>query len=145
MQYATINMGELSSSQCWEFLQQNKANSHLIDVRDKQEWQEIGIADLSSIGQETKLISWLIFAPSIHANNNFLDELNKLIADKNANLFFICKSGGRSAQAAKAAIENGYKHCHSVNDGFAGNMFDNNLEPLNLNGWINSNLPRKKL
>jgi rhodanese-related sulfurtransferase len=140
-----MSLVELSSSQCWDFLQQNKGNSFLIDVRSKEEWLETGVADLSSINNEARLISWLLFTPHTHQNDNFITDLNMSIQDKDAHLFFICKSGGRSAQAANATIKDGYKNCYNVNDGFVGNMFNNNLKETNLNGWMNSNLPRKKL
>ena len=140
-----MSIRDISSSQCWEALEKNSSSAYLIDVRAKEEWKETGIADLSSIAKEVKLISWMFFTPSIHANDKFIDELKEAVNDKNTELFFICKSGGRSAQAAKAAMQNGYNNCFNINDGFVGNMFDDNLEPLKLNGWLNNNLPRKKL
>ena len=144
MQHVTINMSALSSSQCWDALH-NESNSFLIDVRSKEEWLEFGIADLSSINKEVKLVSWVLFKPYIHQNIQFIDELNAAVADKNAKLFFICKSGSRSSSAAKEAIQDGYKNCYNVNDGFMGNIFDENSNSIPLNGWINSNLPRKML
>jgi rhodanese-related sulfurtransferase len=137
-------MIDVSASECWDALQHD-SNAYLIDVRTKAEWRENGIADLSSANKETKLITWVFFTPHIHANANFLNELEKEIEDKEASLYFICKSGGRSAQASQAAMLHGYKKCYNVSDGFSGNMFDKDLAPLNLNGWTNSNLPRRKM
>lgn len=145
MSNVTLNIGTLSSSQCWDFLKQNSSNSYLIDVRSEEEWVETGVADLSSINKQVTLLSWLIPTPYIHVNDKFIDIINEIIKDKNANLFFICKSGGRSAKAAQAAAQDGYTNCYNVNDGFIGNMFDDNLQDLSLNGWVNSNLPRRKL
>ncbi len=135
-----MSIGELSSTQCWDFIQKNQTNSYLIDVRTNEEWKETGVADLSSINNQVKLISLMIFTPYIHINDNFLNELNKSIIDKNTNLFFICKSGGRSLKAAQMAIQDGYINSYNVNDGFVGNMLNEKL-----NGWMNSKLPRKML
>ena len=137
-------MHQIASSECWEALR-HSPTAYLVDVRTPEEWQETGVADLSSINKDIKLITWIFFTPYIHPNNKFLDELNAAIEDKKTDLFFMCKSGGRSLQAAQAAIKNGYINCYNVNDGFVGNMFDDNLNQLKLNGWLNSNLPRRKL
>lgn len=138
-----LSIVDFSSSECWDFLQNNKANSYLIDVRSKEEWQETGVPDLSSLKIETKLISWLFFTPFIHKNDNFIERLNSEFPDKKVNLIFICKSGGRSQQAAEAASNNGYENIFNIKDGFEGNMFDENLINLKQNGWLHSNLPRK--
>ena len=143
MQNVTTDVSNISASQWWEFLQQKDSNMYLIDTRSPEEWKETGIADLSSTNKETLLISWNFFTPYIHHNDDFLKQVNQTVPNKEAHLFFICKSGGRSAQAANAAAKDGYKNCYNVIDGFVGNSFDENLNDLNLNGWINSKLPRK--
>ena len=144
MQQIDASVGEVSSLECLDALK-NNPETYLIDVRSPEEWQETGVVDLSSFGKESKLISWIFYVPHVHANNNFLDELNAEVPNKQANLFFICKSGGRSLKAATAAAQAGYDKCYNVNDGFVGNMFDDNLNSLSLNGWINNNLPWRKL
>ncbi len=144
MQQIAASVGEISSLECLDALKSNP-DTYLIDVRTPEEWQENGVADLSSTNKEVKLITWIFFTPYVHANNNFLDELASAIPNKQADLFFICKSGGRSLKAATAAMQAGYDKCHNINDGFAGNMFDSDQKPLNINGWINNNLPRRKL
>lgn len=130
-------VGKASPIQCWEALQ-TRPNSYLIDVRSPEEWQETGIADLRSIEKEVNLLTWIFFTPHIHLNNNFLNELEQILPDKQAELFFMCKSGGRSMQAANAAVSKGYKKSFNVDDGFIGNAMDNS-------GWINSNLPRREV
>lgn len=144
MQDLAASVDEISSTECFESLKNTK-NAYLIDIRDEEEWQETGIADLSSINKKVLLISWVYFSPHAHHNSEFLSDINKNIMDKKADLFFICKSGGRSLQASNAAKQYGYNNCYSVKDGFIGNMLDNNLNPLNLNGWVNVNLPWRKL
>lgn len=134
---------DFSSLQCWDFIKLNLANSCLVDVRSKEEWQETGVPDLGSVNKDTKLISWFFFDPFLHKNDDFIKQLNSAVPDKNINLIFICKSGGRSSQAAQAALDDGYENVFNINDGFEGNMFDENLMDLKQNGWVYSNLPRK--
>ena len=144
MQQIAASVGDTSSLECLNALKSNP-NTYLIDVRTPEEWQETGVADLSSVNKDVKLITWTFFTPYIHANSNFIDQLDSAVSNKQADLFFICKSGGRSLKAATAAMQAGYSKCHNVSDGFAGNMFDSELNSLNLNGWTNNNLPRRKL
>ncbi len=138
-----LDIGEMSSSHFWQLLLKDKPVFHLIDVRSPQEWEETGISDLSSINNNVILISWMLFTPSVHQNGDFLSDLEKHVPNKEDHLFFICKSGGRSLKAAEAAIRYGYKNVNNINDGFCGNIHDENFENKNINGWMNSNLPRK--
>ena len=41
---------------------------------------------------------------------------------KDAALYFICRSGSRSRNAAIEATAGGYAHCYNVEDGFEGNL-----------------------
>lgn len=134
----------MSSVQAWEMLKSDDG-VFLIDVRSQEEWEETGIADLSSIEKDTKLLTLMFFTPSPHMNDKFTENLESMIPNKDSTLLFICKSGGRSKKAAEFALNLGYKNCYNIEDGFVGNMFDNNLNPISLNGWINNNLPRKAL
>ncbi|MEK6734589.1 MAG: rhodanese-like domain-containing protein [Pseudomonadota bacterium] len=143
MKHITNDIGNIPSHQCWEALKE--ANTALIDVRCEEEWKQDGLPDLSSMDKEAKQITWIHFSPFVHSNNNFIAQLENEIEDKNTKVFFICKSGGRSMQAANAALEAGYLNCFNISDGFLGNMFDQNLENLNQNGWVHNNLPWRKL
>lgn len=140
---ATHTVGNISSSHCWRELQE-KTHSILIDVRSPQEWQDAGIPDLKSINKDVILLTWMFFIPNIHPNKNFIEQLEKITPNKESTeLFFICKSGGRSAQAADLALSNGYKYCYNVQDGFLGSSFDSDLKPLD--GWVENDLPRRAL
>ena len=119
----TSSVNNISSSQSWEILKKD-ADACLIDVRAPEEWQETGVADLSSIDKSIRLLSWMFSIPHIHNNDNFMVELESIAPEKEVKLFFICKSGGRSLKAAEAALKKGYKNCYNIEDGFVGNMFD---------------------
>lgn len=128
---------DLLSTQCWDFIQKNKEQNCIIDVRTKDEWKETGVADLVSVNAQVILLSLFFSDPIFHINEHFIEELEIKIQDKSTNLFFICKSGQRSLKAAQVAIENGYKKVYNINDGFLGNALGE--------GWINSDLPRRTL
>lgn len=100
-----------------------EAQTALIDVRTQEEWDQ-GIAKLNN--KKPILLSLYIGAERIF-NDNFIDDFKLINLDKNTTLFFICKSGGRSAQAAELISGLGYAECINIIDGFEG--------------WKNSNLP----
>lgn len=136
---------DLSSLQSWDFIQKNQKECCIIDVRTKDEWKETGVVDFNSTNGQVILLSLFISDPFFHINENFIEELEDQIKDKSTHLFFICRSGQRSLKAAQMALENGYNNVYNINDGFLGNMLDKNSQSLKLNGWYNSNLPRKAL
>lgn len=90
----------------------------LVDVRTPGEWRQVGVPDLGALGKEVVLLSWIL-APG-QANPAFLATLQEQVADQDAPLLFLCKSGARSRAAAMAATAAGYKHCYSVAEGFEG-------------------------
>ncbi|MCC8399033.1 MAG: palindromic element RPE2 domain-containing protein [Rickettsia endosymbiont of Platyusa sonomae] len=53
--------------------------------------------------------------------------------DYNYKLLFLCRSGGRSHEAAQFASTLGYKECYNIIDGFEGGT--------NGAGWKQNNLP----
>ena len=137
-----MEITDLSSIQCWDFIQKNQEKYCLIDVRTEDEWKETGVPDLSSINSKAIMLSIFFSDPTFHINDHFIEELEEKIQDKSTHLFFICRSGQRSLKAAQMAIKNGYNNVYNINDGLLGNMLDNNSQNLKLNGWLNSNLPR---
>lgn len=134
-------VNSVSSLKSWEILKDD-SKAFLVDVRTPEEWKEIGVSDLSSINKNVKLITLFFYNPFVHKNENFINELEDNFPDKEVKLFFICKAGGRSLKALLEAQENGYKNCYNIEDGFEGNMANNNLLSREFNGWINSKLPR---
>jgi rhodanese-related sulfurtransferase len=118
-------------------------NAILIDVRTRAEWSYVGLADLSALGKQPVLVEWLSF-PENRVNPDFLDQLSQQLealgADQGAELFFICRSGVRSRNAAVAAAAAGYEHCHNVADGFEGALDGDRHRGLR-SGWKAEGLP----
>lgn len=114
-------------------------NSYLIDVRTLPEWSFIGFPDLSKFEKEVIKISWKIF-PQMNINKNFQEQIESEFLDKNSKLFFLCKVGGRSLDAANFCSQLGYRNCYNILNGFEGDL-DENSHRGNINGWKAAKLP----
>jgi rhodanese-related sulfurtransferase len=117
--------------------------SHLIDVRTRAEWTYVGIPDLGPIGKRAVLVEWQTF-PDQTVDPRFVErlagELKVVGAQLDDDLFFICRSGGRSLAAAKAMAEAGYQACHNVAGGFEGPL-DDDRHRGSVGGWKTAGLP----
>lgn len=123
--------GEISPREAFDYACENL--SFVIDVRTSPEWQSVGVPDLSKTVSSLIALSWKLY-PSFVLNSEFIGDLlaNKSIS-KDTPLFFLCRSGGRSLDAAVAVATKGYKYCFNVTGGFEGNSEQR--------GWKNDNLP----
>ena len=130
-----------NSIECYEQLSEI-SNSYLIDVRTKPEWMFVGVPDLSYLNKETIFISWHEY-PKMNFNKSFENQLDKFNLKKNDHIFFICRSGRRSFDAAKYLSSCKYIHCYNVADGFEGDK-DTLNHRSNINGWKFNNLPWKQ-
>ncbi len=134
----TAYAGDVSPAECWRVLQED-AGAFLVDVRTEAEWAEVGYPDLSSLEKELVRLSWR-YAPDYTVNNAFVPTLRTLISDKETPVFFLCKVGGRSAEAAAAMQAQGYTQCFNVMYGFEGVPDGQGLRGLK-NGWKAEGLP----
>ena len=105
----------ISSEDCFKKLNEDQ-NSYLIDVRSPTEWNVDGIPDEDSF--EGILFKLAIRNEEGTENINFIEEFNSLEIPKDSNIYFICKSGGRSHLAASMVANEGYKSLFNVEDGF---------------------------
>jgi len=76
-------------------------------------------------------------------NPGFLDDFTRFLTSKSVTkdhpIFIICRSGNRSATAARLLIKEGYTNVWNLTEGFEG---DKNPEGVRaLNGWRNAGLP----
>lgn len=95
----------------------------MIDCRTRAEWAFVGLPDLSSIGKQLLTVEWQTF-PDNRINPDFVRMLSEVLdatgVKKDAEIFFICRSGGRSRMAAQVMVEAGYPRCRNVTEGFEG-------------------------
>ena len=121
----------------------SRPGSQLIDVRTRAEWTYVGIPDLGPIGKRAVLVEWQTF-PDQTVDPRFVErlagELKAVGAQLDDDLFFICRSGGRSLAAAKAMAEAGYQACHNVGGGFEGPL-DDDRHRGSVGGWKTAGLP----
>ena len=107
--------------------------SVLLDVRTKEEWDQIGKPDGDKIGLKTYFLSSQFEGGMI--NENFVEEFKNLNISKDYLILIMCGSGNRSQRAAELLTKEGY-NCSNVSDGFRGN----GEEKI---GWMNNQLPTK--
>jgi len=133
---------DVGVNEVWKLLS-DQADSHLIDVRTQAEWAFVGVPDLSKIGKRPLFVEWQIFPEKV-VNDRFSDHLiahlQKVEATQRSNLFFLCRSGVRSREAAIAVSTAGYESCHNVAHGFEGPL-DGENHRGRLAGWKASGLP----
>ncbi len=136
------HVDEVPAKATWERLGAD-AKAVLIDVRTRAEWAFVGLPDLSTVGRKPVLVEWLTF-PDNRANAEFVaqlaDALAGLGADKDTELYFLCRSGGRSLQAAKAMAMAGFRRCHNVTEGFEGPLDPRRHRGTQI-GWKAAGLP----
>ena len=116
----------------------------LVDVRTRPEWTFVGVPDLAGLGREPVLVEWQTF-PDSRVNAAFVEQLvghlERLGADRDTELFFICRSGARSRLAANAVRQAGYRKCHNVAEGFEGPLDANSHQRGRVGGWKAAGLP----
>jgi rhodanese-related sulfurtransferase len=128
---------ELSPTEAWERLVRSPS-AKLIDVRTEAEWKYVGEPVVKSAGRELVKVSWHLL-PDMRVNPDFLDQLRGAVSPDDV-LLFLCRSGGRSLAAAKAAKRAGMKESYSVAGGFEGDL-DENAHRGNKAGWKCQGLP----
>ena len=130
--------GDVAPTIVWKILSERK-DAILIDCRTRAEWNYVGLPDLETLAKKPALIEWQVF-PSMQPNPEFVSALSGALADKDAPLLFICRSGARSAAAAKAMTAAGYSTCLNVADGFEGAL-DAQAKRGTTGGWKAAGLP----
>lgn len=133
---------DVPASEVWRRLSEDH-DALLVDVRSQAEWMFVGVPDLSSIGKEALLLEWQRY-PGMLRNAEFVAQLRGALGGRGAGedtaLYFLCRSGGRSAAAAAAMTAAGYRNCFNVADGFEGRL-DGTRHRGAVEGWKASGLP----
>src|SRR6185295_17286204 len=104
----------------------------LVDVRTRAEWDYVGRIPGAV---EIELLTY----PGNRPNPAFVAELERGV-DKQAPVLFICRSGGRSHNAALLAQQAGYAACYNVLEGFEGDR-DASGHRNTVGGWRAAGLP----
>ena len=108
---------QILSGQITEYLK-TKSERVLLDVRTDEEWNMFGKPDGGKLGLKTYFLTI--------KDGNFIEEFNKLLINKDCEVFTLCKVGQRSQFVAELLEKNNY-NCVNISDGF--------------DGWLSSELP----
>ena len=111
---------------------QGVPSARIVDVRTRAELDWVGRIPGAL---EIEWNSW----PGGVPNPDFLPQLKRL-ADPEALLLFICRSGARSHNAALAAAATGLANCYNVLEGFEGDK-DAEGHRGRIGGWRHAGLP----
>lgn len=123
--------GLLTPQETFAVLQGNP-DAVLVDVRSRAELELVGRVP------QTTHIEWA-FYPGMVANQDFAAQLQAAL-DKELTVIFMCRTGGRSHNAAVLAQQLGYQHAYNMVEGFEGEA--NSLKQRTLiNGWRHAGLP----
>ncbi len=123
--------GALLPQEAFELLQ-GLPGARLVDVRTRAEWDWVGRIP-SAV--EIELLSY----PGNRPNPDFVGQLEQQV-EAAAPVMFICRSGGRSHNAAMLATQAGYTDCYNVLEGFEGDRDPQGHRNV-LGGWRASGLP----
>ncbi|HEY8085050.1 MAG TPA: rhodanese-like domain-containing protein [Methylophilaceae bacterium] len=123
--------GALTPQQALEVLQA-APHAKLVDVRSSQELDLVGRIP------GAVHIEWSYY-PDWKPNPDFLAQLTMQV-DKESLVMFICRSGGRSHNAATAAQQVGYTESYNVLQGFEGEP-NREKQRGKTNGWKAAGLP----
>jgi len=128
--------GDVSPTDAWTGLSQDP-KAQLIDVRTQPEWNFVGVPDLRSLGKKTAFICWQVY-PQMQIDSDFVAKVEQMTGgDKSAPLYFICRSGARSHNAAHLLTHEGYTRAYNILEGFEG-------PPGSGKGWLAAGLPSEK-
>lgn len=137
-----VHIEDVPVEDAWVRLQADP-RAVLIDVRTRAEWAFVGIPDLSSLGRQVITLEWQSF-PDSRIDPSFADRVEAALkgagAEKADEVFFICRSGGRSRMAAEVMASAGYRRCRNVAEGFEGPL-DGQRHRGGVAGWKSAGLP----
>ncbi len=123
--------GALTPAEAFAVLE-SAPGARLVDVRTR--------AELDWVGRIPGAVEveWLRY-PGMARNENFIQQLKQQV-DAESTLFFLCRSGARSDQAARLATEAGFAACYNILEGFEGDKDANNHRNT-VGGWRRAGLP----
>lgn len=123
--------GAVTPVEAFELITQDN-NTVLVDVRSRAELELVGRVPVASH------VEWA-FYPGMVANPEFAAQLQAQV-DKSSTVIFMCRTGGRSHNAALLAQQLGYSQAYNMLEGFEGEANEQKQRTL-INGWKHAGLP----
>ena len=112
---------------------ENATSAKLVDVRTRPELELVGRIPGAAH------IEWAYY-PDMRLNPDFMNQLAQQV-DPESVVLFICRTGGRSHNAAAVATQAGFSHCYNVLEGFEGATEPSTGQRGKINGWKVAGLP----
>lgn len=123
--------GAMTPTEAYALISQD-ADAVLVDVRSRAELELVGRVPVATH------VEWA-FYPGMVANTEFAAQLLAQI-DKSRSVVFMCRTGGRSHNAALLAQQLGYSKAYNMVEGFEGEANELKQRTL-INGWKHAGLP----
>lgn len=118
--------GALTPQEAYAVLQLAQ-RAKLVDVRSRAELELVGrVPDAAHI-------EWA-FYPGMVANQDFPAQLEMQL-DKESIVIFMCRTGGRSHNAATLAAQLGFTESYNMLEGFEGEATPDTKQRCKINGW----------
>jgi rhodanese-related sulfurtransferase len=133
----------LTAAETPAFIKEHK-NTLFVDVRTPAEVEYVVYTYLMDNNIPVHFVNFKKWNPKkkrfsdTPKNKNFVADVEKALKAKGLskadNIIVMCRSGSRSAYAAKKLFKKGYKNVYSVVDGFEGGK-DKKYHQRSVNGW----------
>ena len=123
--------GAMTPREAFDCLQENP-EVVLVDVRSQAELELVGRIP------NALNIEWA-FYPGMVKNEDFAKQLAEKV-DKNLTLILMCRTGGRSHNAAVVAQQLGFANAYNMLEGFEGEANELKQRTM-INGWKCAGLP----
>lgn len=134
--------GDVTPEEAWRVLSEN-SGSQLVDVRSVAEWTFVGVPNLSELGKTTHCVEWQRFPGMAHVADfaaKLTTKLSGAGVEVDTPVFFLCRSGVRSAATARALTALGYSAAFNIAGGFEGDV-DGQRHRAGVSGWKFEGLP----
>lgn len=132
------HIGGVPPAEAWRILATDPS-ARLVDVRTQAEWGFVGVPDVSDLGHTLICVEWAQF-PGMSKNEHFVNAVMEEIGEETpSQILFLCRSGVRSLNAAKAVSAHLSARgvpvtCLNVEEGFEGDLDENGHRGFQ-NGW----------
>ncbi len=110
--------GDVTPHEAYAALEQ-EPEAVLVDVRTAAEWAYVGMPDLAGLQKRVVAIEWQTY-PDGERNGAFLGELRAAGVGPGTPVYFLCRSGFRSAAAAALVTDEGLGPAYNISQGFEG-------------------------
>jgi rhodanese-related sulfurtransferase len=126
--------GDITAEEAFERLKSDP-EAVVLDVQTQPEWVYVGVPAVDRLVR----VSWQLF-PSGEINPKFVEMVRDAGVAPDMQVLCLCRSGQRSAEAARVLSAAGFRKCYNIADGFEGRR-DEEGHRGTVEGWKFAGLP----